>query len=58
MCARTRLSEGLLELRDGPMLEPGLKAMAGALIQLPRRTDNYPDRKRLAVRFEEFMKSA
>ncbi|MGC2200130.1 MAG: hypothetical protein WA633_08305 [Stellaceae bacterium] len=52
------VSEGLLEMHDGPFLELGLKAMAGALIQLPRRPEDYADRERLAVTFEEFKKSA
>jgi putative restriction endonuclease len=43
---------------DGPFLEQGLKAMAGRLIHLPRRTQDYPDRERLAFRFEQFRKSA
>jgi putative restriction endonuclease len=55
---RIHISEGLLELHDGPFLELGLKAMAGALIQLPRRPEDYPDRERLALRFEEFRRSA
>jgi hypothetical protein len=37
-------------------LEQGLKAMAGRLIQLPRRTAYYLDRDRLAFRFERFKK--
>jgi putative restriction endonuclease len=41
-------------MHDGPFLELGLKAMAGSLIQLPRRTEDYPDRDRLALRFEQF----
>jgi hypothetical protein len=42
-----------LELHEGTFLELGLQAMAGALIQLPRRTKDYPDRERLTLRFEE-----
>jgi hypothetical protein len=47
----------LLDLHDGPFLEQGLKAMAGRLIQLPRRNKDYPDMERLARRFEEFEKA-
>ena len=44
-------SERLLDLDDGPFLEQGLKAMAGGLIGLPRRTEDYPDKERLELRF-------
>jgi putative restriction endonuclease len=55
---RIHISDRLLDLHDGPFLEQGLKAMAGRLIRLPRRTEDYPDRERLAVRFEQFRKLA
>jgi putative restriction endonuclease len=55
---RIHVSAGLLEMHDGRFLELGLKAMAGSLIQLPRRTEDYPDRDRLALRFEQFRRSA
>jgi putative restriction endonuclease len=54
---RIHLSERLLDLHDGPFLEQGLKSMAGRLIQLPRRTQDCPDRDRLALRFEQFKKA-
>jgi putative restriction endonuclease len=54
---RIHVSERLLELHDGPFLEQGLKAMAGQLISLPKRTKDNPDRERLALRFEQFKKS-
>jgi len=31
--------------------------IAGELIRLPRRTADYPDRDRLALRFEQFKKA-
>jgi putative restriction endonuclease len=55
---RIHVSDRLLDLHDGPFLEQGLKAMAGRLIHLPRRTQDYPNRERLAFRFEQFRKSA
>jgi putative restriction endonuclease len=55
---RIHVSERLLDLHDGPFLEQGLKAIDGRLIRLPRRREDYPDRNRLAVRFEQFRKSA
>jgi putative restriction endonuclease len=55
---RIHVSERLLELHDGPFWEQGLKAMAGQLISLPKRTKDNPDRERLALRFEQLKKSA
>jgi hypothetical protein len=36
------------------MLEWGLKKLEGQKIVLPRREKDYPDKERLAKRFEEF----
>jgi putative restriction endonuclease len=52
------VSDWLLEIRDGPFLELGLKGIVGQAIQLPRRRQDRPDRNRLAVRFEQFKKAA
>jgi len=54
---RIHVSDRLLEIRDGPFLELGLKGIAGTLIELPRRSEDRPDRDRLALRFEEFKRS-
>jgi putative restriction endonuclease len=51
-------SAALLDIHDGPFLELGLKGIAEQVIQLPRRTEDYPDRERLALQFEEFRRSA
>ncbi|MGY2916074.1 HNH endonuclease [Bradyrhizobium sp. USDA 3262] len=51
---RIHVSEALLSMNDGPMFEYGLKAMAGQLIKLPSRSQDYPDRDRLAERFSQF----
>jgi putative restriction endonuclease len=48
---RVHVSERLLKLHDGPLLEQSLKAAAGALIRLPRARHHHPDRDRLAARF-------
>ena len=50
---RVIVSERLLELRDGPTLE-ALKGLHNKTINLPRRTQDLPDRERLARRFELF----
>jgi len=42
---RIHVSDGLLEMHDGTFLKQGLKAMAGSLIRMPRRTEDYPDRR-------------
>jgi hypothetical protein len=45
----------ILEERDGPMLRHGLQSLHGArLMQLPRRVEERPDRRRLEERCEQF----
>jgi putative restriction endonuclease len=55
---RVHVSERLLRLHDGPLLEQSLKAIAGTLIRLPRDKQYHPDRDRLAARFEQFNRAA
>ena len=50
---RLHVSDHLLIQNDGPMLE-ALKRLNGELIHLPNRRKDYPDRDRLAQRFERF----
>jgi putative restriction endonuclease len=50
---RLHVSDRLLEQHDGPMLDV-LKRMNGETILLPSRMIDYPDRDRLALRFERF----
>lgn len=47
------VSDRLLDLKDGPMLE-AIKGLDGGTIYLPKRTQDRPDRDRLAQRFEHF----
>lgn len=54
---RIHVSGRLLDIHDGPFLELGLKGIAGQVIELPRRKEDYPDRDRLALRFEQFKRS-
>lgn len=54
---RLHVAERLLEQRDGPMLQ-SLQQLHRQRIKLPRRERDYPDRKRLEVRFEQFMVAA
>ena len=53
---RLHVSERLLSQNDGPMLE-SFKQLNGNKLRLPTRLIDYPDRERLAVRFEEFKAS-
>jgi putative restriction endonuclease len=50
---RIHVSEKLLSLRDGPTIE-SLQQFNRQLLHLPRRKEDYPDRNRLAARFDEF----
>src|SRR5215203_462759 len=45
------VSDRLLSLHDGPMLEQGLKGMKGRRLRPPLRGEDCPDRDRLAIRF-------
>jgi putative restriction endonuclease len=47
------VSQRLLDDEDGPMLEV-LKGFDGQTIHLPARRAHYPDRERLAARYESF----
>ena len=44
----------VLEEVDGPMLKHGIIDMDGQELWLPSKEDNYPDKARLAARFEVF----
>lgn len=51
---RLHVSERLLDLHDGPMLD-ALKQLDGGILHLPKRTKDYPDRDRLSLRYEQFI---
>ena len=55
---RIHVADRLLEIHDGLSLELGLKTIRGGRIALPRRRADYPDRDRLALRFEQFKRAA
>jgi putative restriction endonuclease len=55
---RTHVADRLLEIHDGPFLEIGLKSIDRTPIAMPRRRADWPDRDRLALRFEQFRKVA
>lgn len=54
---RIHVSQRLLAQRDGPILE-ALKGLNGAELHLPQREKDYPDRDRLAARFDAFKNAA
>jgi putative restriction endonuclease len=53
---RLHVSDRLLHQKDGPMLE-ALKTLHGARLHLPARSADYPDKERLAIRFEAYRTS-
>ena len=54
---RVHVSDRLLEQHDGKMLE-ALKLLDGGKLHLPRRSEDFPDRDRLAQRYELFRRAA
>lgn len=54
---KLHVSERLLHQKDGPMLE-ALKGLHHQPIHLPTREKDWPDRDRLALRFERFRAAA
>ena len=54
---KVHVAERLLSQNDGPLLE-ALKRLHGTDLHLPGRAMDYPDRDRLAQRFEGFRKAA
>ena len=52
---RLHISDQLLAQNDGPMLEV-IKQLNNETIFLPKRTKDWPDKDRLAMRFEKFRK--
>jgi putative restriction endonuclease len=48
------INDELLTETDGPMLRYGLQEMHGRSLTLPRRKREWPDRERLALRWESF----
>ena len=54
---RLHVSDALMQQKDGPTLE-ALKQSHGQLLHLPNRKKDYPDRDRLAARFELYKKAS
>jgi len=54
---RIIVRDDILEEIDGPMLKYGIQQMHRQKIVLPGRKTNWPDRERLLIRYERFMKA-
>ena len=54
---RVNIKTALLTEIDGPMLQHGLKEMHNTIISIPRRSTEWPNRDRLAERFENFLRA-
>jgi putative restriction endonuclease len=54
---RLHVSSRLLKQKDGPVLE-ALKMLSGNKIQLPGRAKDWPDKDRLAQRFQSYIASS
>jgi putative restriction endonuclease len=52
---RLHVAPALLKQRDGPMLE-AIKGIHGTKLQLPTRPADFPDKDRLAMRFDKFIR--
>ena len=55
---KIHISERLLELHDGPMLEFGLKALQGTGLRKPDDQRFWPDRQRLEIHFARYRASS
>lgn len=51
------VSKHIMELQDGPLLEIGIKELAGKQIVLPRRKEYWPEQRKLVDRFAQYLKS-
>lgn len=54
---RLHVSDPLMDQSDGPTLE-ALKRSHHQILHLPNRLQDYPDKERLATRFEAFLKAS
>jgi len=51
------VNEDVLHEIDGPMLKHGIIELHQQKIVLPRRAENHPDRERLNIRYEQFLRA-
>jgi putative restriction endonuclease len=52
-----KVRDDILREKDGPMLAHGLQGLHQGTIHLPKKFDDRPDKERLALRYEEFLKA-
>lgn len=53
-----KIRNDILQEHDGPMLRHGLQELEGSSIILPSAIKDWPDKERLALRFEGFMSAS
>ena len=53
-----KIRDDILQEHDGPMLRHGLQELEGSSLILPSDIKNWPDKERLALRFEGFMSAS
>jgi len=52
-----KIRHDILLETDGPMLKYGIRLLDKKGLILPKDKRNYPDKDRLSIRFEEFLKA-
>ncbi len=52
-----KVRKDILEETDGPMLKYGIQFLENNKLILPRNKSNWPDRERLEVRYQDFLKA-
>lgn len=52
-----KVRKDILEETDGPMLKYGIQFLDNQKVILPRNKMNWPDRNRLDLRFQNFLKA-
>lgn len=54
---QVKVRKDVLEENDGPMLKYGLQSLNNSSLMLPRNARDYPDKKRLDYRYNQFLKA-
>ena len=54
---QVKVRQDILEETDGPMLKYGIQFLDNNKLILPRNRENWPDRERLYLRFNQFIKA-
>jgi putative restriction endonuclease len=54
---RIEVRDDILVEKDGPMLKYGIQALHNSSIILPNSKASWPDKEKLALRFDQFRKT-